>query len=307
MEIKKRSFRVPDYDITYDKKIIINKLSQGRYFNDYDNITDYAILNGAKTSINAKGQRFGSYWLANVKDVYEGPMDMIAYGPDYTLQRTSTYGAEADVKNIGIRPVIKYSEIKDDSKIIETFVYPKVYLDDIYHVIEYGEYPQTIADNNTQSMLEKLLNNKLLNKTGRSFSHDIGNPTSGLFCVENDEYEYDGNRYVRVGNLNSEGTLSNGQKANKSFYWVKVEPIKWIVDVTEDTVWADKILIGGVAYNNRITACYENTYISLFMKHYFTREIAPKALIDINSNSQEKQNNEPNYPGVHKVKVKRRK
>ena len=303
MEIKRKRFIVPGYDIRSDKKTLISKMFQNRYSKEYDNITDYAVLNGVKVKLDVKGQKYGSYWIANTKDVYEGPMDMIAYGPDYTLQATSSFRSEANVKDVGIRPFTTYSEIKDEAKIIETYVYPKVFLDEVYHIIEYGEYPQDIADNDKQILLEKMFNNNLLNRTGRTFSRDIGNPSKGMYCIEDDEYEYDGNKYIRVENLNIGSTLSNGQNANASHYWIKVQPVKWVVDVNDDKVWSDKILIGGVAYNGSITACYENTYISSFMDHYFTRDINQKTS---NNKTYPEQNIiEQSKPKRHKVKVRR--
>lgn len=306
MQNQKLNFEIFSYDFSYDKRIIINKLTKGQCGQDDTAITDYAVLNGAKTGVNRKGERYGIYWLANTKDIYTGPMDMIAYGPDTTLQKTNTYAAQSTDKTIGIRPSIKFSEIEKEAKIISTFIYPKAFRDEIYHIIEYGEYPQDIADSDTQVILDSLYRKNALNKTGRSYSHDTGNPSDGLYCISDEEYEYEGNKYIRVENLNPQGILSNGKPAGvKKYYWVKVEPVKWLVDQSNDFVMSNKIIIGGVPYNSYITSCYKNTYVSSFIDHYFAREINQSPIMFNNYKKQSNQKiSEPNQNSGHKVKVK---
>ena len=116
-------------------------------------------------------------------------------------------------------------------------------------------------------------------------------------CIEEEEYEFNGEKYVRVLNLNPEGLLSNGEKAeNKEYYWVKVEPVVWFVDKNEDYAITDKIFIGGVAYNSYETGSYEKTYACRFIDEYFRSELI--------QNIKEKGSID-NQKTVHKVKVKR--
>ncbi len=304
MEINSLKFEISHYDLSYEKKVIVRKLTGRKYQKEYPEVTDYAVLNGLKTKINKKGEIYGDYWIANTQDVYEGPMDMIAYGPDYTFQKTNTYGAFPTDKTIGTKPSIKYSLIEERAKVIKKYIYPKCFYDEEYYIVEFGEYPQNLAMPNTQKTLNDLYSQNKLNKTGRSFSRDIGDVNEGMLCVTEDEYEYQGKKYVRVKNLNPEGVLSNGKKAGvEDYYWIKVEPVVWFVDKDEDIATTNKIIIGGVAYNNSETYSYQNTYISNFIEYFFKREINQKT-IRLNTEYTQSNDENSNQKNTHKVKVK---
>lgn len=290
-------FIIPMHDIDVEKKYIVGKLTNGKHLGDYPKLTDYAVLNGLKTNIIPNQLIYSEYWLAYEKEVYESPRERDD-PPDHYIQETSSYGALPNDKTVGIKPAIKYSDIKRLCEIKDTYIYPIFYKrDEEYLFVEFGEYPQNIVDNNLSNLLTQLYQENKLIQTGNVFSRDIGNPNDGMKCLKEEVYEFNGEKYVRALNLNPEGILSNGHKAgNKEYYWVKVEPVIWFVDKKENLAITDKIIIGGVAYNSYETCLYEETYACKFIDEYFSKEltqnIKTKELIN---------NSKP----VQKVKVKR--
>ena len=77
----------------------------------------------------------------------------------------------------------------------------------------------------------------------------------------------------------------------------------WFVDKDEDIATTNKIIIGGVAYNNSETYNYQNTYISNFIEYFFKREINQKT-IRLNTEYTQSNDENSNQKNTHKVKVK---
>ena len=166
-------FEIKTYDINCEKKTIVRKLTKDKYMSDKPKVTDYAVLNGLATFVTRDKQIYGSYWLSKTVDIYDGPTDMIAYGPDYTIQSTSNYSAFPNDKSVGIKPSIKYSLIENMSKILEQYIYPKYLDDEEYLIIEFGEYPQNIVSIELNNLLNSLYENNRLKQTGNVYSYDI--------------------------------------------------------------------------------------------------------------------------------------
>jgi len=293
MEKKELKFIIPMYDIDSEKKYIGGKLTKGKYLGEDTKATDYAILNGLKTFISKNGNICGKYWLNKHEDVYDSPRERDD-PPEFTAQATNSFGwAYPTDKSIGIKPALEISNIKIISEVVESYIYPVFYeRDEEYLFIEFGEYPQNIVDNNLSNLLTRLYEENQLKQTGNTFSRDIGNSIDGMKCIEEEEYEYNGNKYVRAINLNPEGILTNGEKAGtKEYYWVKVEPVVWYIDKEENLARADKIIIGGVSFNDKLSWSYEETYAAKFINNYFAE--------DLTKNHKEKIKN------IHKVKVQK--
>ncbi len=176
----------------------------------------------------------------------------------------------------GGRPAVKYSDIApyiskarqiEGSNITE---------------VEFGEYPQTVADENLNHKLESLFLLNILKSVNRFYTTDscdycgtdIGfSPT--LQCV----YEYDGEKYTRFrATSNSLGnSLSNGIFPSfGNFYWVKVEPIKWLIDSEQDLAVSEKVLFSNVQFLSPNTVYNGNFYqtgIKKFIDGCFAKEI----------------------------------
>ena len=67
------------------------------------------------------------------------------------------------------------------------------------------------------------------------------------------EYTYQGEKYIRVnGNTNFGILLSNKSPiVNNSSYWIKVEPVEWLVDKSADIMISKKILFSGVPLSEK--------------------------------------------------------
>lgn len=105
----------------------------------------------------------------------------------------------------------------------------------------------------------------------------------------NTEYEYNGNKYIRlVGDFNGFGKiLSDGTPVKRGdIYWIRVEPITWLVDEKEDIALSKKIIFSGVRFDNDITKNrdFDKSEIKKFMDDYFSKDIIPSRSIDIDLN-----------------------
>lgn len=212
-------------------------------------MTNFALLFTEKYW-NGFGQILGRWWLnesSNSEKAYciegLGELSLVL----------------SDARNIGIRPVIKYSSIASQIKNIE--------ISDNENSIkigEYGEYPQQIiCDKLLTSFiykLEKFTKKKFFKKTGRKFTIDSyhGNNVDEKFTPQIfDEYEYQNKKIVRL---------------DKNI--IEIKPIKWIILEDYDLCIAKQIIIPNIQYNNKNNnnGNYENT-VMWFLNTYFAREI----------------------------------
>ena len=111
----------------------------------------------------------------------------------------------------------------------------------LYHTIEFGEFPKTYVGDKKNQELEKLYSLKKLVPTGKEYTGKFDVYDSVLIkgIDLNPEYEYQGEKYVRVLSRihddyfpvpYSDGTTA---KDNESV-WVKVEPIVWKIKNWDD-------------------------------------------------------------------------
>ena len=239
-------------------------------------ITDYAILLGGSVSEDhfaSKGntlkERAGLWWIKSAS-IYKDACLVDEEGNIVSYYLKS--------RNIGARPAIPYSSIqsistnkvKNSSGILE---------------VEYGEYPQTVVDEKNSYELEKAYNNGILKITGKNYTAEsIGsqNTVASFNAINYTEYEYNESKYIRfVGNSNCDReVLSDGRKIEKGYiYWVRVEPIKWLVDEKADIALSKKIIFSGVqfdifsSYNG--DGYFDKTNIKQFIDKYFSKEIMP--------------------------------
>ncbi len=108
-----------------------NKLNIFKKINNSAKITDFSILLGGYYS--AYNGRTGYYWTKyNIIDILG-----------------CKYYEHTNHRNIGIRPVISYSKIKND-------ISNEIISEDGITEIEYGEYPQKAVNIELQDELEEL-------------------------------------------------------------------------------------------------------------------------------------------------------
>jgi hypothetical protein len=130
-------------------------------------------------------------------------------------------------------------------------------------VVEYGEYPQTLADDSTSEKLEELHSSSSLPSTGKTYTFDSGGGSTKYQPYKPKsypEYEMDGKRYIRI--LGSPYDIYSWVERGKP-YWVQVEPIEWLVDKTGWIV-SKKCLFAGVP----------QTIMKHYLDNHFAKEIA---------------------------------
>lgn len=195
------------------------------------------------------------------KKIYRGYNHYVAGNNNSTIRKDSD-------TSVGIRPIFN------------TYNYSSINVPELngVKIIDAMDFPQTVATQNEQCKLERLLTNNQLKRTGRYF------PTSNEGLVE--EYEYNGKKYVRVKaaffDKDKKVLLSNGSKYKYgSTVWVMVEPVKLIVTKDNLLSLTEKILFAGVPYNqtiiqDAITCLKSSTFINCLLSNaeefFFTAE-----------------------------------
>lgn len=234
-----------------------------QYFEKYSFMplkpTDYAIACGA--DINASNECDAA--IRNIKD-----------DEAFCFSEGNEYGCESTCKRNAIFP----SMLLDKKKL------PKN-----HNVINYGNYktisfgdfvfPQSYALNSAE--IEDAYQDGKLNATGRVYS---GRYIAGLDSVlqDNFEYEYKGNKYVRVradksntckGKVTFEGDIDFNKGEH---YWFKVEPIEFLIEKDENEtmlVRSKKGILSGVPFyhrNNEVQ--WQNSLPRIYLNGYDLEE-----------------------------------
>lgn len=167
----------------------------------------------------------------------------------------------------GARPVVSFSAI---SSILSNRVRDINGLKEI----EYGEYLQTVVDENDALELETAYHMGNLKATGKEYTtdfvalYDLAHPSMERTHIE---YEYHGNKYIRFVLENQDGRKIQ----SKNIYWLRVEPIIWFVEEKNNILISKKVLFSGIQFQNQkdSNVDFDKTDIKQFMDHYFSKDI----------------------------------
>ena len=235
-------------------------------------ITDFSILLGGYVSSdyytsegNARKDRTGWWWTKSS----DGDNDAIVVS-----KSGDRSWFNVSKRSGGYRPALPYSSIQSISS-------NGLRGANGIKEIEYGEYPQTIVDENYSRELERAYNNRSLGTTGKNYTTDsvrYQDTDTSFRARTYTEYEYNGSKYIRfVGDLNCEGeVLSDGRTIETGqAYWVRVEPITWLVDERANIALSKKLIFSGLQFKNRrdYKGDFDRTDIKQFMDNYFSKEI----------------------------------
>ena len=237
-------------------------------------ITDFAILLGGYVSPfhtdegNSRKDRTGLWWTS-------------AWNEGNLAWSINTAGImrynDLCERRVGFRPALSYS-------LIPSIMLNRKRCINGIDEIEYGEYPQWIVDDDYSEVLEEIFNKGNLKTTGKGYTTDTVctwdvhyfdahyNPRCFI------EYIYDENKYIRfLGDTNGIGkVLSNGKnfQINKP-YWIKVEPITWLVDEKADIVLSKYIILTGIQFDDKKSrkSDFKETFIKQYMDEYLSKEI----------------------------------
>ncbi len=172
----------------------------------------------------------------------------------------------------GVRPVISLSKIYENEEELR-----KVLESDI-DIVEYGEYPQSVVDENLEKKLEELYQKVKLKRTKKSYTSMLNEEKEKY-----QEYIYQNNKYIRVKEASmywEECEFINRRKAIRGkTYWLKVEPIKWLIDKNA-SIALSKNLLTCMPFSYKNDDDYEKSDIKVFLEDYFIKEIEPSKSID---------------------------
>ncbi len=188
-------------------------------------------------------------------------------------------------RNISARPALPPSEASKISPSIARAIAG-------IRVAEYGEYPQTVADERTSAKLERLHDSSSLRPTGKNYTFDSVGLTdygTSFKATSYPEYEMDGKRYIRVPGRPADGDseLSTGEQVKEGKpYWVEVQPIEWLMDPS-GTMVAKKCLFAGIQFDTKDS--YDGDFSKTSMKHYldtyFAKEMEPTERMEVKKRS----------------------
>jgi len=182
-------------------------------------------------------------------------------------------------KKVATRPVLPPSETKEINADIKK--------DSVGNdIVEYGEYPQKEAVWE-KDKLEELYQSGQLSTTGKTYTFNAtdSQKKGDLFQPEqHDEYEYEGKKYVRVLARVSGINLRGQDTEEGKPYWVKVQPIEWLVDPTGTWV-SKKCLLGGIPFDSvapegGYQGDFESTLMKQYLDTYFYKDIKPSLEAD---------------------------
>ncbi len=237
-------------------------------------MSDLAVLlGGAVSSSNtttSDGQRSAYVWSAssyedgNVRAVYSNG------GRLYSIPSLRYLGARPALPS-SVASSIRLSEAKPSQKISGV------------DVVEYGEYPQTIAEENITRELEQAFSRNQLQKTGKTYNFDSEKRDAydkPFNAKEHAEYHHKGKKYIRVKAKpydydNDHSVLSNGKTPQTGeVYWVEVQPIEWLRDPSGICV-ARQALFAGVQFdrNKLYDGKFENTDMKKYLQNHFSKEM----------------------------------
>lgn len=226
------------------------------------NITDFAVLLGGNCNRYEKiwedelavstatykciegGQ--GDWWLNDI----EG--DKVSYVDGNGCLRKDY----CDNRFIGLRPTICYKSI---SSLISNMK-----KQDSIKFVEYGNYPQYLCSNAIKRKLERKYKKGKFKETGNYYT--VNGSTNKKFTpMALTEYEYKGEKYIRyIYTFEANKMLSNKEITRlNNVYWLKVEPIEWIVIEKYDICIASNILCANISFSD----------FKWFLNTYFLKEI----------------------------------
>ena len=156
--------------------------------------------------------------------------------------------------------------------------------------VEYGEYPQYAPDSNMQIRLESEYQRGNLRTTGRDYTFDstrYDDYSQGFQPVKYEEYEYNGKKYIRVKANSDYGSnsfkLSNGESyRNGNYVWVKVSPVKWLVDDRTQTLLSKVGLLAGIRFHTdrkNYNGDFSTTDMKEYLDKYMLRDLTQTATL----------------------------
>ena len=273
--IKIKEVRVPRLDEIYGSSPIEVIKKNGTLCA----IDDYAILLGGwyygpcvPNDQSLRG-RTGFWCLSNMANGknYDGEVRVVGVSAI-----SYDHYVEAGCRCTGVRPIIVFDDFDD---ILER-AHPG---ENGLLEVEFGEYPQYVADGDASIGLNTAFEAGTLKTTGKVYtsnSRRYDDESSSFAPTEYPEYEYKGKKYIRVKAQYCEDNiiLSNSvRKLHGDYAWIEVAPIEWYVDTENRYIISKILLFSGVRYcdNHKYHGDFKTTEMYMFLNKYFAKEIIP--------------------------------
>lgn len=255
--------------LTKEQVIGENKLDLFKKYKYVPKATDFAILTGImQCSSGGANYSSGLWWT--LSQAYNRHDKVWSIGSQLHEDARDT-----DIRYLGVRPSIAYSAIKSQCTIC------KELKKGIYEV-EFGSYPQSVPSEYITKNLDYAYKTGTLKQTLKTYTCKPDEIERRDLCGrtrEINEYEYNGEKYVRFeckelhlyAHFHGKWHISPGD-----VYWLKVEPIKWLVDEKNDIALSKDLLFSGVEFSRKnYFGDFSKTEIKRFMNDYFAKEIMP--------------------------------
>lgn len=259
-------------------------------------ITDFAILLGdfdylVSNFEQDKGfiSRTGSWWT-KTKGRFDDEARVVSTGFSSCGDSNINKREEGARIALPLQSILQSTtnEVRDIVVANYSDTHNPYYVDGI-KAITYGEYPQYIVyDNILSNELEAMYNNKMLQETGKYYTTDYINDSDKNKRFKpriHVEYEYNGEKYLRfMGKPLSAGkTLSNGENIiEKKYYWLKVEPLTWLIAEKSNIAISKNIIFSGLPFNKltNLIKEFNHTDIKRCMDLFLIKDIEPSISIE---------------------------
>lgn len=233
--------------------------------NEYDFLsipckaTCYACLSGVHFNDSAAGLITSYYVSSDSKSGYCSIASPQGFQREFTSYNP----------RVGIRPCMKVTNVSKFKKDADVDEKGNV-------IVEYGEYPQSMVDDELASRLEKEYNYNTLKKTGKSYTINKNRDqyASSFDPEEIDEYEFDGQKYVRItSSRDTDEYIGDRSISVGEAIWIRVEPIKWYLDERTSTIVSCSSIVGGISFSSDSNCKYEDSFVYNYLNKYMAKEM----------------------------------
>lgn len=235
-------------------------------------ITDFAVVTAAnvtndifKVSSDEINKRTCSWWSSS-SSTFQNVCIIAESGKEFSFTSSERHGA--------VRPALPYSPDSD------FFMEMDVDVNEELQEILLGEYPQTVVSDSFSATLEELYDAGDLEKTGKIYTTDSRKSSDydkGFEANQHIEYGYAGSKFIRTTYLGMDKVmLSNEREIEQNEeLWIRIEPVKWIIDTENNIMLTEKAILSGIQFNNKnkYYGDFENTDIKKFMDKYLIRDL----------------------------------
>lgn len=215
-------------------------------------VSDFAVVSGA----DAGQSRTGRWFLSSASGY--GDVCMVDKDGSQRVAYSTSKGNLRPIMECAALSTLSCKTVKDISGFEEA---------------QLGEYPQDAADKALSRTLEQEFAEDMLLTTGKKYQ------------AHYEEFQYEGNKYIRVPYLSEDTcSLSNGESCKSGdMVWIKVSPVKWLYDAKAGLLVSRTILASGVLFSAEgyYDGDFKKTAIYTYLNTTFAEDLIPGDLRDI--------------------------